>query len=172
MKTLPVALLVLLALVAGLFGVVDTASAVTQYVNVPASAFVLTGNTSYLSNFGAIEGDGANVVRAPVYFTHGVQICRLDMAVHDNDGSNDVTAVLVRKLFGPETSTPFGRVPQDIASVSSSGAEDALRVFGAIPTTGSDVKPAYMYWVEIRWSGGPIQVTGIRIFTQTNCPVM
>lgn len=169
MRTFAVSLAVLLALVASVFGVVGTASAATEYINVPAVAFPPGANTSYLSSSGAIESSDADVVRVPVYFKNlGLNICELSMWAHDFDTS-DVTARLVRKLIKIDGST-FGRAPQTLASVSSEGAEDPLRAFSTTAITGAEIKKGYFYWVELDFAGGPIQVTGVRIFSATTCP--
>jgi hypothetical protein len=169
MRTFAVSLLVVLALVAAVFGFVGAASAATEYINAPAVAFPPGGNTSYLASFGAIESSGADVVRAPVYFKmQGLNICRLTLYAHDFD-SSDVTARLVRKLIAPDGSS-FGRAPQTLASVSSAGAEDVLRAFSTTAITGAAIKTGYFYWVELDFAGGPIQVTGVRVFTATTCP--
>jgi hypothetical protein len=144
------------------------AQSTTTYVNIPAVAFTLGANTSYLSSFGAIQGDGADIVRAPVSFpAFGQRFCRITMWAHDDD-VNDVTARLIRKRVAPDGST-LGAAPETIGSVSSSGAVDLLRRFDGIPVSPPVIAASYVYWVELEFGGGPIQVIGVRIQADTAC---
>lgn len=170
MRAFAVPLVVLVAVAAGVFGFTASVSAATEYISVPAAAFPLGGNTSYLSTSAAIEGNGVDVVRAPVYFkTQQLNVCNLSVWAHDFDGTHDVTARLMRKRIAPD-GTPFGLAPVTMASVSSADFEDVLRVFSTTTITAPRVSPNFFYWVELDFSGGPIQVTGVRVFTATTCP--
>jgi hypothetical protein len=167
---LAVSLFAALAMFATTLGTAATVSAqTTEGINIPATAFHLTGNTSYLEAFGVIEAGSAAVVRAPVQFTRpGLQICRLSMWVHDFDADNDVTVNLVRKRLAPD-GTAFGVNPETIASASSSGAVDALRRVSTFNVSERAVASGYFYWVELDFEGGPIQVSGVRIDSATSC---
>ena len=172
MKLAPraVLLLAVLAILATVLGQASEASAqTTEAIAIPATAFVLAGNTSYLQNVAAIEGTGPAVVRAPVQFTKpGLQVCRLSMWAHDADADFNVTVRLVRKRLAVD-GTPFGAAPETIASASSFGAVDALRRFSTFVVTDPVVSSTYFFWVELEFVGGAIQVTGVLIQTATTC---
>jgi hypothetical protein len=170
MRKTAVPLIILVFGLLALFGFVDTASAVTEYINIPAAGFPLSGNVSYLETYGIIEGGAGNTLRTAVIFkTQSLTICRLNLYVHDND-VNDLTARLIRRRIATD-GTPFGQLPETIAEVSSTGAADALRGFADTSVTQPLVSPAYTYWVEVEWGGGPIQFFGVRILTSTSpCP--
>jgi hypothetical protein len=162
---LVVSMLVLLATVVEPVGV---ASAQTTYIAVPAVAFHLGANTSYNASFGAVQANGSDVVRAEVYFsTFGRRVCRLTMWARD-PSDNNVTGRLVRKRTQADGSES-GPAPETIASVSSTGLDDALRRFDTTVISQPVIAAAYNYWVELDFSGGTIHVIGLRIQIDDAC---
>ena len=160
-----VSLLVLMATVVGPAG---EASAQTTYIAVPAAAFHVGGNTSYNASFNAVQANGSDVVRAEVYFsTVGRRVCRLTLWARDPSDS-DVTGRLVRKRTQADGSD-FGPAAETIASVSSTGADNALRRFDTTAISQPVIAAAYNYWVELDFSGGTIHVIGLRIQVDDVC---
>jgi hypothetical protein len=164
-----VSLFAALAILSTIVGGAATVSAQTsEFVNIHATAFQLFGSTDYLSSAGVLVGNPTDVARAPVQFTRsGLQICRLSMWVHDFE-PGDVTVNLIRKRLAPDGS-PFGAAPETIASVSSSGAVDALRRISTVTVTERLISASFFYWVELVFDDGPIEVSGVRIDTATSC---
>jgi hypothetical protein len=169
-----VLLLAVAAILATILGETPAASAQTptrEFIVVPAVAFIVRGNVSVTYNEaqGALEVEDAAVVRAPIYLTKaGLNICRLSLWAHDNDGAFNVTANLVRKRVVADGSG-FGEEPVTIASVSSNGGSVMLRAFHTTTISAPVVSTSHYYWVELVFGGGNLDATGVRVELGSTC---
>ena len=162
LRSLAVSVLFVSVMLGAMLWQVPAASAQTEFVDVPAVAFVLGGNSSYSATFGVVEGDGGEILRAAVRLRHGYRLCQVKFWAHDFD-AGDVTVRLMRKAAAPDPASSFGSAPEAIVTVTSSGSSNTLRAFA----TSVDllISVSYLYWVELEFPAGPIQVSGIRIRT-------
>lgn len=107
---------------------------------------------------------------APVLFpTSGQQVCRLALVYRDNDADFDVSASLLRKpaVIGGNAFDP----PITMASVSSSGADNAVResettvVKRRIINTGN-----FFYFVELHFPQATLEAIGVQVEVKPTCP--
>jgi hypothetical protein len=161
-------LLAVLLGVAALLGIAETAGAQTVIINIPALSALPTGTATGDRN----EGGQGNLTNAegsfyfPVNFPLGVSVCRFSLYVRDFDAL-DATARLLRK--GAGATTTFSQATQ-MASVSSTGSSQDMRVFDAPTISSPVVNNSAFYFVELVLpAGNNIQVLGVRIVLRPTC---
>ena len=136
----------------------------------PASGFLANDDATALQrnngNNGYALGEG--LYYFPVIFPKaGRNVCEVRLYVRDFDDPGDAVARLVRKGVG--ASTTFSDVTE-MASVSSTGFDQAMRSFATMTITQPLITAGYFYFVEVELPvGNNMQFLGVRIRHQPTC---
>jgi len=107
---------------------------------------------------------------APVVFPKsGQQVCRFALVYRDNDSDVDLSASLLRKaaaIGGNAFDPPF-----TMASVSSSGADNAVRAAESSTVRRRIVNTDnFFYYVEMHFPQATMEAIGVRLEVKPTCP--
>lgn len=141
-------------------------------ITIPAITFAARGTAQggTVKGFLASGGTPNELYTAPVSLPAGETICRFEMWARDNDGDFNVTGRLMRKrLFEGTRDNGFGNGPFSIANVSTlGGVMETVRLEDEtilVPLVSDE----FLFWVEIFFKGGNIDVLAVRITTAPAC---